>query len=633
MNVNEATAAMSEQSLPRPATAVTLASIGAVFVINAVILAYAISVAKPSAAAKATAAAPAPGGGSVAEAAQAAKPATPPVGAAKTSSAAPAVTVVTPINLPDAGVVRSDYIRHCSACHGVSGRGDGPAAAQLYPRPRDFVGSPLRFASTAGSQEELVTGLERTISDGVPRSAMVGFRGVLSEAAIAGLARYILGLRAGAPPTPATGHIDVGLRPPTTPGLVAHGEKLYTSLGCVTCHGEKGHGDGVNSRDLVDSTGRPVRPADLGSGLFKSGQAPEDLVRRILTGVPGTPMIAYESVVARKNADGTTDLTDAWAVAAYIRSLTPKAQPRGESSGAELTVQPALDPAMLHDPAHVAWLGVEPTVIQLRPLWQREEENTHVDVRAVHTDDTVAICLDWRDRTQDVGRDLKVFTDAVAVMFAQGADVPALPMGVQIEGYEPEAPVNIWHWKASRQFEASTGAVYAPPRAGEASTLSACPVYGHGRGYGVEPAAGDAPPQLPDFRSAQMAGNPHEDPRLRERAVLEGNALGFGTLALQGFGQQHIQSVATWSNGLWRVILARAIETDDPDDIALTTARRIPITFAVWDGSKGDRDGIKLISGWHWLRMQPSGAAAAATTVTQGSGMDESERGLAAGRN
>ncbi|HWP66779.1 MAG TPA: cytochrome c [Candidatus Limnocylindria bacterium] len=31
------------------------------------------------------------------------------------------------------------YRRHCASCHGISGRGDGPAAGSLTPRPTDLT--------------------------------------------------------------------------------------------------------------------------------------------------------------------------------------------------------------------------------------------------------------------------------------------------------------------------------------------------------------------------------------------------------------------------------------------------------------------------------------------------------------
>jgi mono/diheme cytochrome c family protein len=569
--------------------------IAAVCLVNLMILAYAVSQALPHDARPAAVAA-----------APAALPATPAGAVPQPAASQPRIAaVVNPIMLPDAAVIKGAYVQHCSACHGAGGRGDGAVAAQLYPRPRDFVASPFRFASSSGKQEEIIAGLERSISVGVPRSAMPGFGGVLDESMIAGLARYVLDQRSAAPAQPDTQLVDVGTRPPTTPGLIARGADLYKSQGCVTCHGPTGHGDGEQSRKLVDSIGRPVRPADLASGVFKSGQGPADLCRTILKGVPGTPMIAYEPALTRTNSDGTRDLTDAWALVAFIQSVSPKDQPIGHTSGTEFAVIPAGDEAMFRDPAHPAWLGVPPTSIELRPLWQRVESITHVDVRIVRSRTEIAICLDWRDGTLDHGREHLVFSDAVSVMFAMGGEVPALPMGVHVEGFEAKAPVNLWHWKASRQWSVEAGEVAEPMPAPEKGWT----VFGPPR----EPAApdGDATPEsFPSFRTARDAANVHESDALRVRSALESNAEGFGTLALQPPEKQSVAATAAWSNGLWRVVLVRAIESHDELDINLTGNRRIPVTFAVWDGSKGDRDGIKLISGWHWL--MPAAASPAA---------------------
>jgi mono/diheme cytochrome c family protein len=38
---------------------------------------------------------------------------------------------------PDPGEVL--YVRFCASCHGVTGRGDGPAAEALSPRPADLT--------------------------------------------------------------------------------------------------------------------------------------------------------------------------------------------------------------------------------------------------------------------------------------------------------------------------------------------------------------------------------------------------------------------------------------------------------------------------------------------------------------
>ncbi len=615
--------------------------------LNLVVLVYAISRALPHApereasavVATAGAAAAVPGIAAGAGSAPSAAPAAETTQVTQTGRAAqaapspvaaqPAVpAVVNPIRLPDAAVVKGAYIQHCSACHGLDGRGEGPAAAQLYPRPRDFVDTPFRFAATSGQTEEIIAGLERAITQGVPRSAMPGFGGVLEESMIAGLARYVLSLRTVAAPVAGVEMVDVGLRPPTTPGLIARGAELYQSLGCVSCHGPSGRGDGEQSRKLVDSIGRPVRPSDLASGLFKSGQGPADLCRRILYGVPGTPMIAYEAVLARTNPDGTRDLTDAWALVAFIQSLRSGDQIIGHASGAELFTIPAGDEAMLLDPAHPAWLGVPATTIELRPLWERVETITHVDVRIVRTADRFAICADWRDGTMDLDSEHQVFSDAFAVMFAMGPDVPALPMGVHIEGFQAQAPVNLWHWKASRQYQAATGQRFDPQSALPRAAWAVFAPRGSepfvrqradGGGGAKAPGEGRRPeePQdpgfaggFPSFQTARMAGSVQQDARLEDRAVVESNAEGFGTLMLQPAERQDVEGSAVWSHGLWRVVLVRAIPSRDEQDVDLTQNRRIALSFAVWDGSKGDRDGIKLISGWHWLTVRPLEAAA-----------------------
>ncbi len=364
--------------------------------------------------------------------------------------------VVNPFELPDPRETRTVFLRQCAICHGAEGRGDGTAADLLLPRPRDFVGSPFRYASPGADREHVIAGLERTIAQGVPRSAMPGFQGVLTEAQRAGLARYVLALRTDEPP--ANGVADVGVRPPLTPGLVARGRELYATLSCNTCHGDSGRGDGINSRSLVDSQDKPVRPADFTLGLFKTGQAPEDLCRTILRGIPGTPMLAYESILAVENPDEESlNVMDAWALVAYIRSFSPTPAHIGASSGAELIAQPAPAESMISDPSHVAWLGVPSTRITIKPLSAREDHTTCLEVRVVRTRERIALALDWNDDTIDLSRSAGLYPDAVAVMFGLGDDVPPLPMCRELKGVPSGRPAYFWHWKADRQYDAATG--------------------------------------------------------------------------------------------------------------------------------------------------------------------------------
>ena len=80
---------------------------------------------------------------------------------------------------------RELYEQNCVSCHGLSGRGDGPLAASLRPRPADF-----RVHMAAGHTDgELFTGL----SKGVPGTSMPPFEAQISENDRWHLVNYIRG--------------------------------------------------------------------------------------------------------------------------------------------------------------------------------------------------------------------------------------------------------------------------------------------------------------------------------------------------------------------------------------------------------------------------------------------------------
>ena len=492
------------------------------------------------------------------------------------------IEVVNPIDLPDPETTHRLFGTHCASCHGSGGEGDGPAAEYLLPRPRDFIGSPFRYATRGGNRNQVILDLQRIITQGVPRSAMPGFGNVLSEPSIAGLARYVANIR-----EEAEGgfyeeeSVQVGMRPPWTPAMVARGKELFTTLACNSCHGDSGRGDGINASSLVDMLEKPVRPADLTSGLFKTGQNPEDLVRTIMKGVPGTPMVAYEMALTQENDDETVNVMDAWALVSFIRSLRVTPQPPGRPSGAEILVESISDESILTDPAHIAWLGIEPTLVSIKPLLQREEHTTFVEVRAVHFADQLAICVDWHDESLDLLQGEGLYPDAMAVMFGLGKDVPAMALGLDVPVIEDAVPIHAWHWAADRLCEASTG------RPCTLEDIQAA----RARGWYLFELANDQ--ANGDF------GNPSENETAKVSVVHEQIAFGIGPP--RDRASSGVVTASAWSRGMWRVILVRSLVTDDETAIQFTPEARIPISFAVWNGAKGDNGGNKLLSGWHWL--------------------------------
>ena len=65
------------------------------------------------------------------------------------------------------------YQQHCVECHGEKGKGDGLRAPLLSPRPGNLVSA----ATSTKTDQELL----QAISNGVPRTAMRGWKNQLSE--------------------------------------------------------------------------------------------------------------------------------------------------------------------------------------------------------------------------------------------------------------------------------------------------------------------------------------------------------------------------------------------------------------------------------------------------------------------
>ncbi|MCA1685321.1 MAG: c-type cytochrome, partial [Planctomycetia bacterium] len=72
------------------------------------------------------------------------------------------------------------YRKHCLHCHGVSGAGDGPTSAFLYPRPRDYRKGIFKFTSTVGGQKPTRGDLRKTIREGLHGTSMPAFDALMS---------------------------------------------------------------------------------------------------------------------------------------------------------------------------------------------------------------------------------------------------------------------------------------------------------------------------------------------------------------------------------------------------------------------------------------------------------------------
>ncbi|MDP4299099.1 c-type cytochrome [Leptothrix discophora] len=219
------------------------------------------------------------------------------------------------------------YHHYCSVCHGDQGNGRSRATAALSTPPRDFTSAAARRDL---HRERII----RSVTFGVPGTAMVGWRTQLSSADIEALADHLHrtfiqpGPTATAPatakapaaatsPAAATadaisgtrahgghalpGPLPAGAAPRPYPdglqGDAARGAAYYR-VNCVACHGERGDGQGPRAYFI-----RPV-PRDFLALPDPSGWDRARVWQAIADGRLGTEMPAWRQVLdAQQIAD------------------------------------------------------------------------------------------------------------------------------------------------------------------------------------------------------------------------------------------------------------------------------------------------------------------------------------------
>ncbi|MGE5177342.1 MAG: c-type cytochrome [Hyphomicrobiales bacterium] len=227
---------------------------------------------------------------------------------------------------------------NCASCHGTDGKGDGPAAAALNPKPRDFTSGYWKYGGG-------VARIVRTITEGSPGTAMAAFPSIPPEdrfaiahyeqsfhapieadkpedvawaeqqfggGASAGGATAAAGGAAAAPPVETGPTITIeqalaalAVTPPPEGQAIAdpalrtgEGASLYAER-CASCHGATGEG-GVRTRILGSAPYVYLTTKSLGDA--PTTDWPTDAARftdLVLRGLSGYVMPA--------NGDLTTD--------------------------------------------------------------------------------------------------------------------------------------------------------------------------------------------------------------------------------------------------------------------------------------------------------------------------------------
>ncbi len=443
------------------------------------------------------------------------------------------------------------YLTYCAQCHGREGDGQGPVAEFLYPKPRDFTLGVFKYKTThADSEFPYDEDLKKTIREGLPGTAMPGWGKRLKEPEIDALVRLIKEFGEWDEDTPedlGLAPIELGERVEPDAASLARGRELFEKA-CVQCHGAEGRGNVTSGKKLKDDWGDRIWPRNLTRpSTWRWTKDAEDVFQRISTGIRGTPMPEHTTEMSERQR---------WDIANYVMTLRDKAVPL--SAGETVVRGLRIDGPLPEDPDDPAWEEAPAVTFALLPNVIKEPRlfhslNDRVTVRVLFNAEAMAMRLDVDDRTYSVPGDplekqyrrdgVEPTRDAVAVQFP--TTIPTTSEKPWFRHGDPKNPVNIWYWRAPS---------IEPPAPEEGLILDA-------RGP-------DGPPSPRDDSSA-----------LRVRGE--------------------------WSDGQWRVVFRRPLETADGRDIRFEAGRYIPVAFANWDGWDGQQGSRHTLTGWYWLLLEP----------------------------
>jgi cytochrome c oxidase cbb3-type subunit 2 len=206
------------------------------------------------------------------------------------------------------------YDKHCTECHGTAGKGDGPSAFYVAPRPRDFSTGRYKIRSTETGSVPTDDDLIRSVRQGLYGTAMPAWDRILSDTDLQDVVAYIKSMspQFATPPKVA----EPGEGTPSSPDSISRGQQVYEKLQCGKCHGTDGRGTGAVTTEFQDDWQQPLPAADLTQPWsFRGGATSRDIYLRFRTGMAGTPMPSFIEAASDK---------EMWDLANYIVSLGRK---------------------------------------------------------------------------------------------------------------------------------------------------------------------------------------------------------------------------------------------------------------------------------------------------------------------
>lgn len=194
-------------------------------------------------------------------------------------------------NVYDLG--KKTYQAACLSCHGKNGDARTPFAQALEPKPRDFTKGVFKFRSTFPGVLPTDEDLKKTIKRGIAGTSMPAWKNILSEAEIDAVIQYLKSFFPFFAQWASSDTLTPSAPPILSPEGISRGREIYKIMGCWSCHGLQGRGDGPSAKGLLDEEKRPIKAYDFTTGNLKGGSEMADIYRTLMTGLRGTPMPSF----------------------------------------------------------------------------------------------------------------------------------------------------------------------------------------------------------------------------------------------------------------------------------------------------------------------------------------------------
>ena len=447
------------------------------------------------------------------------------------------------------------YEKWCAGCHGVDGTGTGDGATIMLPRPRDFSQALYQIRTTASGELPTDSDILHVIDVGMPGTTMPGWEDLLGQDEREALVQYLKTFSRFFSPDEVPVALDFGKPTRVSDEVLAEGRAQYDAIECWKCHGDQGRGEGQSSPTLGDNKDFPIRAANLTENwLFNGGGTIEDIYARLRTGLDGTPMPNFSDLI---DAEVMTD-DQLWALAHYVRSLSPEEAPGIEEVVKAELLEDAALPTTVDD---LLWDSADPAYIPLagqiivKPRWF-DPRVDGVWVQAIHDGQEVVVRVRWSDPNLSPDPEWADWKSQVlSFMGPAEGDPPEagptpdqlllqfpmqMPQGMERPYFmrgDNRRPVYLWQWQSDRN------------------------------------------------------------------TALEGEARGMGTETYAADGQD-LSLHASHVDGQWQVMFTRSLVTEDESDLDFVTGQAIPVAFFAWDGDNGESGTRGAVSSWYFLFLQ-----------------------------